>query len=276
MAIQEICGQCGRWRIMNNLINNKMKNVRIMPRLDVKGPNVVKPVHTEALRIVGDPKVLARKYYEEGADEIVYLDIVASLYQRHIDFDLLKSVTEGIFIPVTVGGGIRSISDIKNALRAGADKVAINTYAINHPEFIHQAVQEFGAQCIVLFIEAKKQPNEMWEAYTDGGREHTGINAIDWAKQGIELGVGEIFLCSIDQEGMRQGYDIELVEQIASIAPIPVIAHGGAGTLSSIKDVIKTGKADAVAASSIFHYGDYTINQVKQYLHGNNVEVRIV
>lgn len=261
---------------MNNLINNRMKNVRIIPRLDIKGPNVVKPVHTEALRIVGDPKVLARKYYEEGADEIIYLDIVASLYQRNIDFDLLKSVSEGIFIPITVGGGIRSISDINNALRAGADKVAINTYAINHPEFIPKAVQEFGAQCIVLFIEAKKQPNGMWEAYTDGGREHTGINVIDWAKQGIALGVGEIFLCSIDQEGTRQGYDIELVEKIVSTAPIPVIAHGGAGTLSSIEEVVRKGKADAVAASSVFHYGDFTVGQIKQYLDEKNIKVRIL
>lgn len=253
-----------------------MKNIRIIPRLDIKGPNVVKPVHTEALRIVGNPRELANRYYQEGADEILYMDIVASLYQRNIDFNLLKSVTEGVFIPVTVGGGIRSISDINNVLRAGADKVAINTYAINHHEFIPKAVQEFGAQCIVLSIEAKKQKNGMWEAYTDGGREHTGIDAIAWAKRGIELGVGEILLCSIDQEGTRRGYDIELVEQIASVAPIPVIAHGGAGSPSSVEDVIKEGKADAVAVSSLFHYGDYTIGQVKQYLHEHNMKVRIL
>lgn len=252
-----------------------MKNIRIIPRLDIKGPNLIKPMQTEALRVVGDPKIFINRYYEQGADEIIYLDVVASLYQRNIDFDLLKSITDGIFIPVTVGGGIRSISDINSALRAGADKVAINTHAIHHPEFITEAIQEFGAQCIVLFIEAKKQNNGMWEAYTDGGREHTRIDAVAWAKRGIELGVGEILLCSIDQEGTRQGYDIELVEQIASFAPIPVIAHGGAGTLPSIDDVIKIGKADAVAASSIFHYGDYTVGEVKQYLHEHNVEVRI-
>lgn len=253
-----------------------MKNIRIIPRLDIKGPNLVKPVQTEALRVIGDPKEYINKYYEQGADEIIYLDIVASLYQRNINFDLLKSVTEGIFIPVTVGGGIRSIEDINNALRAGADKIAINTYAIHNPEFLSEAVKEFGAQCIVLFIEAMRQKNGMWEAYTDGGREHTGVDAVAWAKKGIELGVGEILLCSIDQEGTRQGYDLDLIKKIASFAPIPVIAHGGAGTLSSIKDVIKIGKADAVAASSLFHYGDYTIEQIKAYLDEKNIEVRII
>lgn len=252
------------------------KNIRIIPRLDIKGPNLIKPMQTEALRVIGDPKVFISGYYEQGADEIIYLDVVASLYQRNIDFDQLKSVTEGIFIPVTVGGGIRSISDINNALRAGADKVAINTYAIRHPEFITKAIQEFGAQCIVLFIEAKKQKNGTWEAYTDGGREHTGIDAVAWAKKGIELGVGEILLSSIDQEGTRQGYDLELVEQIASFAPIPVIAHGGAGNPASILSVIEKGKADAVAISSLFHYDNYTVSEIKHYLDEHDVEVRIL
>lgn len=251
-----------------------MKNIRIIPRLDIKGSNLVKPVQTEALRVIGDPKIFVNKYYEQGADEIIYLDIVASLYQRNIDFNLLKSVTDGIFIPVTVGGGIRSIADINNALRAGADKVAINTYAIHHPEFIPKAVKEFGSQCIVLFIEAKKQKNGMWEAYTDGGREHTGIDAIEWAKKGIGLGVGEILVSSIDQEGTRKGYDIDLIQQVASFAPIPVIAHGGAGSFESIKEAIKAGQADAVAISSLLHYGECTICEIKKFLDDNNFEVR--
>lgn len=253
-----------------------MKNVRIIPRLDIKGPNLVKPVQTEALRVIGDPKVFINQYYEQGADEIIYLDIVASLYRRNIDFDLLKSITDGIFIPVTVGGGIRSIEDINNALRAGADKVAINTYAIAHPEFLPKAVEEFGAQCIVLFIEAKKQKNGMWEAYTDGGRQHSGRDAIEWAKRGIELGVGEIFVSSIDNEGRRRGYDIELTKKISEFAPIPVIAHGGAGDFLSIKDVIEKGKADAVSISSLLHYGDCTIGEIKDYLNNNNFNVRMV
>ncbi|MBI5728779.1 MAG: tRNA-dihydrouridine synthase, partial [Candidatus Magasanikbacteria bacterium] len=157
-----------------------MKNVRIIPRLDIKGQNVVKPVQTEALRIVGKPKELACRYYEEGADELIYLDIVASLYQRNLDFDLLKFVTQDIFIPVTVGGGIRTIHDINNALRAGADKVAINTHVIHHPEFITEAAKEFGSQCVVLFVEAKKQSNGSYEVYTDGGRERSGVEALSW------------------------------------------------------------------------------------------------
>ena len=242
------------------------RNIRIIPTLHVKGPNVVKPVHTEALRVVGNPKELAARYYQEGADELIYLDIVASLYQRNLDFELLKSVTEDIFIPVTVGGGIRSIHDINNALRAGADKVAINTFGVSHPDFIREAAREFGSQCIVLYIEAKKQEGGSYEAYTDGGREHSGVGAIEWAKRGIKLGAGEILISSIDRDGTKKGFDIELARSIASRAPIPVIAHGGAGSLSSFEEVATEGFADAVAASSVFHYKDYTIGEVKQYL----------
>jgi cyclase len=251
-----------------------MKNIRIMPLLHMKGPNVVKPVHTEALRIVGDPKKLAARYYREGADELIYLDIVASLYQRNLDFELLRVVTEEIFIPVTVGGGIRSIHDINNALRAGADKVAINTYAIHHPEFLSAAAKEFGSQCIILFIEAKKQPNGKYECYTDGGRERSGVNAIEWAKEGIELGVGEILISSIDRDGTRRGYDLDLMRQINAFAPVPVIAHGGAGNFESVAEVIREGKADAVAASSVFHYEDYTIGELKGYLAKEGINVR--
>ncbi|QQG42893.1 MAG: imidazole glycerol phosphate synthase subunit HisF [Candidatus Giovannonibacteria bacterium] len=251
-----------------------MKNIRIIPRLDIKGPNVVKPVHTEALRVVGDPKESAIRYHKEGADELIYLDIVASLYQRNLDFDLLKSVTENIFIPVTVGGGIRTIHDINNALRSGADKVAINTYAVRHPEFLSEAAKEFGSQCIVLYIEAKKQPNGAYEAYTDGGREHSGLDAVEWARRGIELGVGEILVTSVDRDGTRRGYDLDLIRRISAFSPVPVIAHGGAGDLESLDKVIMDGKADAISASSIFHYGDFKIGDVKNYLKAKNINVR--
>src|SRR3989338_7676631 len=199
-----------------------LRHIRIIPRLDIKGPHVVKGVHTEGLRIVGIPHKLARSYYEHGADELVYMDIVASLYQRNLDFDLLRSVADVVFIPLTVGGGIRTVHDVNNALRAGADKVAINTYAVRHPPLISAAAKEFGSQCIVLFIEAKKQADGRYEAYTDGGREHSGIDAVEWARRGEELGAGEILVSSIDRDGTRKGYDIELVRRIAASAKVPV------------------------------------------------------
>lgn len=252
-----------------------MKNIRIIPRLDIKGQNVVKPIQTEALRVVGNPKEMALRYYQAGADELIYLDIVASLYQRNLDFDLLKSVTENIFIPITVGGGIRSKYDINNVLRSGADKVAINTYAVKCPDFIREAVREFGSQCIVLYVEAKKQTNGSYEVYTDGGREKTGLEVISWIKKAIDLGVGEILLTSVDRDGTRRGYDIGLLKQISYFSPIPVIAHGGAGRLDSLKEAIIDAKVDALSFSSIFHYNEYSISEVKDYLSGNNIEVRI-
>lgn len=253
-----------------------MAKIRIIPRLDVKGPNVVKPVMTEALRVVGNPKTFANQYYKEGADEIIYMDIVASLYGRNLDFDQLRTVTEGIFIPFTVGGGIRSIQDINNVLRAGADKVAINTYSVSHPNLLKEAVETFGAQCIVLSVDAKKQSDGSWEAYTDGGRERTSKDVISWVKQAIEQGVGEILVASIDRDGTRSGYEIDLVRKISSFAPIPVIAHGGAGSFESFYDVIVGGGADAVSASSVFHYNELTIGQVKKYLRNKKIDVRMI
>lgn len=251
------------------------KNIRIIPVLHVKGQNVVKPVHTEALKVVGAPKTFAHRYYREGADELIYLDIVASLYRRNLDFDLLASVVADVFIPVTVGGGIRSLADINNALRSGADKVAINTFAVHHPEFLREAANQFGSQCVTLSIEAKKHGNGSYEAYTDGGREATGVDAIDWAKRAIELGVGEILVTSIDRDGTRKGYDLSLVRALASLSPVPVIAHGGAGTLDSIADAVRKGQADAVGMSSIFHYEEQGIRGVKEYLRGNSIDVRL-
>ncbi|MBI3334890.1 MAG: imidazole glycerol phosphate synthase subunit HisF [Candidatus Portnoybacteria bacterium] len=253
-----------------------MKNIRIIPRLDIKGPNVVKGIHSEGLRVVGNPKEMARRYYDEGADEILYMDIVASLYQRNLDFELLQSTAEALLIPLTVGGGIRSLGDINNALRAGADKVAINTYALHHPEFLREASKEFGSQCIVISIEAKKMGNGQWEAYTDGGREHSGIDAIEWAKKAIDMDVGEILITSIDADGTKKGYEIELIKKVTEFSPIPVIAHGGAGDIPSIEKVIKEGRADAVSASSIYHYRDYRILEVKRALNDAHINVRIV
>lgn len=253
-----------------------MANVRVISRLDIKGPNVVKPVQTEALRVVGNPKEFAEKYYREGIDEIFYLDIVASLYQRQIDFEMLKDVCKTIFVPVTVGGRIRTIEDIQNVLAAGADKVAINTHAIHDPSFLSVAAREFGAQCIVLSIEAMKKEGGTWEAYTDGGREKTGVDAVEWAKKAIDLGVGEILLTSIDREGTRRGYDIDLIKAVTAFAPVPVIAHGGARDPQTIGSAITEGKADAVSASSIFHYNEYTVSDIKSYLDAHDVPVRLL
>lgn len=252
-----------------------MSKIRIIPRLDIKGPNVVKPVMTEALRVIGDPRKLIRRYYKEGADEIVYMDIVASLYRRNIDLDQLSRVTEGIFIPVAAGGGVRSIGDINNVLRAGADKVAINTWAVSHPKFLKEAVETFGAQCIVLSVEAKKQADGTYEAYTDGGRGRSGREVVAWVKEAIRMGVGEVLVTSIDREGTREGYDLELVKSITKFAPVPVIAHGGAGSLESFLKVIEHGKADAVCASSIFHYREHKIGDVKKFLAAKGVHVRL-
>jgi len=252
-----------------------MKSIRLISRLDIKGSNVVKGVHMEGLRIMGNPKTLALKYYKEGADEILYLDTVASLYERNLDFEQLRDVSENIFIPLTVGGGIRSIQDIKNALRAGADKVAINTYAVRHPQFLTEASFHFGSQCIVLSVEAKKINENKWEVYIEGGREKTGIDVIEWVKKAIDLGVGEIILSSIDQDGTQKGYDVELLKKISDFASIPVIIHGGAGNIEDIVQVIVEGKADAVSASSIYHYNIFSISEIKEKLVSKNIPIRL-
>lgn len=248
--------------------------MRVIARLDIKGPNVVKTVSTEGLRVVGDPTVLAQKYYDEGIDELMYIDIVASLYQRNLDFDQLKAVSQNVFIPITAGGGIRSLNDITMALAAGADKVAINTYAIRDPDFLRQAAEKFGSQCIVLSVEAKKRGEGKWEAYTDGGREKTGVDVLEWIARGIELGVGEILLTSIDKDGTKTGYDLDLVRAVAAISPVPVIAHGGAGNADDIL-VAKNAGADAVSASSIYHYNLTTIPEVKKFLNEKGITIRL-
>ncbi len=250
-----------------------MKKIRIIPRLDIKGQNVVKGIHTEGLRVVGNPAELARRYYAEGADEIAYMDIVASLYGRVVNFDLVKSVADEIFIPLTVGGGIGTLHDIDTALRSGADKVAINTHAVRKPDFLREAVKQFGAQCIVLSVEVKRQPHG-FEIYTDGGREHTGILVEEWIKRALDHGIGEIFLTSIDRDGTRKGFDLELVSRVSAISSVPIIAHGGARDVLSVKEVLENG-ADAVAIGSLFHYKEMGIKEMKEGLKKANFHVRL-
>lgn len=228
--------------------------IRIIPRLDIKGPNLVKGIHLEGLRVLGKPERFARHYYEQGADELIYMDSVASLYGRNSLLPIVEKTAREIFIPLTVGGGIRTIADIRAVLKAGADKASLNTAAILNPVIIQEASQRFGSSTIVVSIEAKKQPDGTYEAYTDNGRIKTGVNVFDWARRVAKLGAGEILLTSIDQEGTGQGFDIELTRRVAESVSIPVIVCGGAGCDNHVLDVIAGGKADAVSVASILHY----------------------
>lgn len=229
-------------------------NVRIIPRLDIKGPNLVKGIHLEGLRVLGKPERFARYYYEQGADELLYMDVVASLYQRNSLLDIVSRTSKEIFIPLTVGGGLRTLDDVRAVLRAGADKVSLNTAAICQPELIRKASRTFGSSTIVVSIEAIRKADGSYEAYTDNGRERTGVDAFKWAVQAAELGAGEIVVTSIDREGTGRGFDLELTRKIAESVPIPVVACGGAGAVSHVLDVIVQGRADAVCMASILHY----------------------
>ena len=238
-----------------------MKTTRIIARLDIKGPNLVKGIHLEGLRVLGKPEDFARYYYENGADELFYQDVVASLYERNSLNDLISRTAKEIFIPLTVGGGIRTVEDIRSILRAGAYKVCINTAAIKDPQLISEASRVFGSSTIVVAIEAIKQLDGTYLAYTDNGREHSGHEVVEWAKKVEELGAGEIVITSVDQEGTGLGYDIELTKKVANAVSIPVIAHGGAGSEEDVRKVIQEGNADAVALASVIHY-DYIENNV--------------
>jgi len=229
--------------------------VRIIARLDIKGPNLVKGIHLEGLRVLGKPEDFARHYYSQGADELLYMDVVASLYQRNSLLDTISKTASETFIPLTVGGGIRTIEDIRRALRAGADKVSLNTAAINNPDLIKEAAYRFGSSTIVVSIEAIKIEEGVYEAYTDNGRESTGVDAFEWAVRAAELGAGEILITSIDQEGTGEGFDTVLTRKIAESVGIPVIACGGAGHLDHVSQVVLDGKADAVCIASMLHYG---------------------
>jgi cyclase len=229
-------------------------NIRIIPRLDIKGPNLVKGIHFEGLRVLGKPEHFARYYYENGADELVYMDAVASLYGRNSLLEIVERTSREIFIPLTVGGGLRSIDDIRDVLRAGADKVSINTAAIARPALITEASRAFGSSTIVVSVEAHRSADGRYEAYVNYGRDATGVDAIEWATRAAELGAGELMITSINQDGTGKGFDLELVRRVAESVPVPVIAGGGAGRLQDVVDVIAQGKADAVALASILHY----------------------
>ncbi|MBN1405328.1 MAG: imidazole glycerol phosphate synthase subunit HisF [Candidatus Omnitrophica bacterium] len=250
-----------------------MKNIRIIPKLDIKGPNLVKGIHLEGLRVLGKPEHFARHYYENGADELIYIDVVASLYGRNSLVDIIRKTASEIFIPLTVGGGLRTLDDIKTVLRAGADKVAINTAAIKNPELIHTASKKFGSSTIVVSIEAIRHPDGKYYAYTDNGREYTGVEAYGWAVKAAELGAGEIMITSVDREGTGLGYDIELTMTISESVSVPVIACGGAGKLEHISQAIEQGKADAVCIASMLHYDFVESNSVKgDFSSEGNVE----
>lgn len=236
-----------------------MNTIRVIPRLDIKGPNLVKGIHLEGLRVLGKPENFARFYYENGADELYFQDTVASLYDRNSLHDIITRTAKKIFIPLTVGGGIRTIGDIRNVLRSGADKVAINTAAIKNPQFIKEAALKFGSSTIVVAIEAIRNPDGTYFAYTDNGREYTGVEVISWAQQVQDLGAGEIVITSVDREGTGLGFDIELTRKVSEAVTIPVIAHGGASSPEDARNIILEGKVDAVAVASILHY-NYILN----------------
>jgi cyclase len=233
----------------------------------------VKGVHLEGLRVIGDPHAHALRYYEQGADEILYLDIVASLYGRNNLTEVVERTAQDVFVPVTVGGGVRTLADVQRLLRAGADKVAVNTAAVRNPAFIREAARAFGSQCVVVSIEAIQVTPGHWEALTDNGRERTGLDAVEWVLRATDLGAGEILLTSVDREGTKRGFDIELTRRIATALPIPVVASGGAGSVQHVAEVVEDGRADAVAIASLFHYGILTVASLKSALKDRGVRV---
>ena len=248
--------------------------MRLIARLDIKGPNLIKGVHLEGLRVLGDPQQFARRYYEQGADELIYLDIVASLYGRSKLTEIVRRAAQDLFVPLTVGGGVRSVDDVRELLRAGADKVAINTAAVRTPALISQVSRALGAQCMVLSIEAKRRPGGGWEVYTDCGREHSGLDAVAWAQRGVELGAGEILVTSIDQEGTRGGFDVALTRAIADVVPVPVIASGGMGSFDHLLAVTREARADAVAVADMLHYDRTTLGALREQALAAGLPVR--
>ena len=248
---------------------------RIIPCLDVAAGRVVKGVNFVNLRDAGDPVEVARRYDEQGADELAFLDIRASIETRGLLYDMIEAVADQVFIPLTVGGGVNSVADIRALLNAGADKVSINTAAVRNPAFISEAAGHFGAQCIVVAIDAKQSAPESWEVYTHGGRTPTGMDAIDWAREAADRGAGEILLTSMDRDGARAGFDLALTRAVVEAVEVPVIASGGVGSLADLVAGILTGGADAVLAASIFHYGEFTIAQAKAALAAAGIECRL-
>jgi len=251
-----------------------VRNVRLIARLDIKGPNLIKGIHLEGLRVIGSPAEHALRYYRQGADELIYMDCVASLYGRNHLADIVSSAAKDIFVPMTVGGGIRSVDDATQVLRAGADKVAVNTAAVASPKLITDIARRFGSQCMVLSIEAKQVGPDRWEVYTDNGRERTGLDVIQWVKQGVDCGAGEVLLTSVDREGTRKGFDVALVKAVTSEVAVPVIASGGMGGADDMLEVVKAGGADAVAMADALHYKRITVEEVRVAARISGLEVR--
>lgn len=248
---------------------------RIIPCLDVSAGRVVKGVNFVELRDAGDPIEIARRYDEQGADELTFLDITASSDQRDIILHVVEQVAEQIFIPLTVGGGVRTVADIRRLLNAGADKVSMNTAAVENPQLIHDASSKVGSQCIVVAIDAKQTCPDRWEVFTHGGRKNTGRDVIAWAREIQSLGAGEILLTSMDRDGAKSGFDLPLTRALSDAVDIPVIASGGVGNLQHLADGVQQGHADAVLAASIFHYGEYTVRQAKEFMRKQGIEVRL-
>jgi cyclase len=248
---------------------------RIIPCLDVTAGRVVKGISFVALRDAGDPVEIARRYDEQGADELTFLDITASSDDRGIIFRIIEQVASQVFIPLTVGGGVRTVDDVRNLLNAGADKVSINTSAVLNPQLVADAAGRYGSQCIVVAIDAKQVSANHWEVYTHGGRKRTGLEAVSWAKKMQELGAGEVLVTSMDRDGRKAGFDLALTRAVSDALEIPVIASGGVGNLQDLVDGIKIGGADAVLAASIFHFGEYSVRQAKEFMASQGIEVRL-
>ncbi|MBB3212655.1 cyclase [Herbaspirillum sp. Sphag1AN] len=248
---------------------------RIIPCLDVTAGRVVKGVNFVELRDAGDPVEIARRYDEQGADEITFLDITASSDGRGLILDIIEAVASQVFIPLTVGGGVRAVEDVRRLLNAGADKVGINTSAVTNPQLVADAASKYGSQCIVVAIDAKRTGEGKWEVFTHGGRNATGLDAIEWARKMAQLGAGEILLTSMDRDGTRSGFDLALTRAVSEAVSIPVIASGGVGGLKDLADGIKQGKADAVLAASIFHYGQHTVQEAKRFMAAQDIPMRL-
>ena len=248
---------------------------RIIPCLDVDKGRVVKGVNFVGIRDAGDPVEIAKRYNDQGADEITFLDITASHEERETTVHMVEAIAEQVFIPLTVGGGIREIADIRNMLNAGADKVSINSAAVYNPDFVRAAADKFGSQCIVVAIDAKQVGDNHWEIFTHGGRKPTGINAVEWAVKMADFGAGEILLTSMDRDGVKTGFDLGVTKAISDAVNIPVIASGGVGNLDHLVDGVKLGGADAVLAASIFHFGEYTVQQAKEHMAAAGIEMRL-
>ena len=248
---------------------------RIIPCLDVDQGRVVKGVQFVDIRDAGDPVEIARRYNDAGADEVTFLDITASHEERQTTLDTVERMAGQVFIPLTVGGGVRTLDDIRNLLNAGADKVAINSAAVKEPDFVREAAERFGSQCIVVAIDARNTGPDTWAIYTHGGRRPTGLDAVDWARRMVELGAGEILLTSMDRDGTKDGFDLDLTRAVSDAVSVPVIASGGVGNLQHLKEGVREGHADAVLAASIFHFGEHTVEEAKRHMRDAGIEVRL-